>query len=104
MGGYHQEHERGGASVTRGEQLVCGAWRRDADACDAPAGFRTSHPGYGRCWEHWGDTPRNCARAAQLEAIAKAEHVASAMGFPIVLDAPDTPMELVGLARVYTEL
>ncbi len=80
---------------------VCGAWRRDANACDAPAGLGTSHPGYGRCREHFGETPKGRGRAAELEAVAKAEHVAKLMGFPIALDAPP---ELLGLVRVYTEL
>lgn len=90
--------------MTLGEPLACGAWRRDEDPCDAPAGFRTSHPGFGKCWEHYGDTPKGCAHAAQLEAIVKAEHVASLMGFPVVLETPDMPKELRGLARVYTAL
>jgi hypothetical protein len=68
---------------------VCGAWRPDANACDAPAGFGTSHPSYGRCQLHLGDTPKGRARAAELEAIAKAEQVAELMGFPIAADAPE---------------
>lgn len=87
--------------MTPAAQFVCGAWRRDEDPCDAPAGLGTSHPGYGRCQQHYGDTPRHRIRAAELEAIAKAEHVATVLGLPVALDVPE---ELLGMVRIYTEL
>lgn len=32
----------------------CGAKRRAGGTCQYPAGYRTAHPGQGRCWRHGG--------------------------------------------------
>ena len=73
--------DAGRAVVTPGDAAVCGAWQRDADPCDAPAGLDTSHPGYGRCLTHYGETPRGRAHAATKEAIAVSTRVAGLIGF-----------------------
>jgi hypothetical protein len=68
--------------VTPHRAAVCGGWRRAANACDAPAGWGTSHPGYGRCRLHFGNTPRGCVQAACAEAMAISEMAARLMEFP----------------------
>lgn len=38
-------------------QNKCGAKTKSGKPCDHPAGFRTDHPGSGRCYLHGGATP-----------------------------------------------
>jgi hypothetical protein len=69
--------------VTLGDLAVCGARRRDADPCDAPAGDGTSHPGYGRCDAHFRQYAEGLRACGVAEAIAISELVAGLMGVPI---------------------
>lgn len=40
------------------QKLKCAAkLRRKDQTCGNPRGFRTDHPGVGKCWLHGGDTP-----------------------------------------------
>ena len=39
-------------------KATCGAHNRDGSLCQHPAGFRTDHPGEGKCYLHGGKTPR----------------------------------------------
>lgn len=39
-------------------RATCGAMSRNGEPCQHPAGFRTQHPGEGRCYLHGGMSPR----------------------------------------------
>lgn len=59
----------------------CGAQKINApkgDTCKQPAGYRTDHPGFGRCHKHMGNTP----------AVARSgfRQMAASMGDPIYTD------------------
>lgn len=41
----------------QGADGKCGADTRDDGTCTYDAGFRTDHPGFGRCWLHGGNSP-----------------------------------------------
>ncbi len=56
----------------RGARRFCGAKKQDETTCRHPAGFRTTHPGFGKCRYH-GGTSKNLVIAAareQMEEIA----------------------------------
>ena len=59
--------------------------------CRQPAGSRTNHPRYGRCWRHGGDTPTQI-KAAQMAMIQDA---AMLYGVPRTVDP------VVGLMEEY---
>lgn len=47
---------------------ICGATTKSSKGrCQMPAGWRTSHPGYGTCRLHCGATPNAITHAARLE-------------------------------------
>lgn len=49
----------------------CGAKLRGREGtCSLPAGWGTSHKGYGRCRKHFGNSP-NVARAAEVERVER---------------------------------
>ncbi|HZR53637.1 MAG TPA: hypothetical protein VFB06_29535 [Streptosporangiaceae bacterium] len=55
--------------MTRRGGPKCGAKLHGRDGtCSLPAGWGTSHPGYGRCRKHLGGTP-NLIRAAEAERV-----------------------------------
>lgn len=56
----------------------CGAPKRQGDRspCGNPAGFKTNHPGIGRCKLHGGNAPIKHGRySAVVRAIAKEQHL-----------------------------
>lgn len=52
----------------RSKQPLCGARRKNGDACRAFAGQGTDHPGVGRCKHHGGSTPTHKSNAVVVEA------------------------------------
>src|SRR4051812_31727674 len=64
--------------------LKCGAQKRQGTgSCGRPAGWGTSHPGWGRCKLHGGSSPTGI-RAAET---ARAKHAVVTFGLPIQVDA-----------------
>lgn len=57
------DREAGGQQKSKGTQ--CGAKKPDGNLCALAAGYATSHPGYGPCVWHFGDTPAGKKGAAQ---------------------------------------
>src|SRR5678816_2191290 len=57
--------------------LFCGAAKTDGSGmtCRNPAGKRTDHPGWGRCWKHGGATPSHRAAAQMQQAQATAQQI-----------------------------
>ena len=54
--------------------LFCGANKTDGSGtCRQPAGKRTGHPGWGRCWKHGGATRSSSIAAANQQAAATAQ-------------------------------
>lgn len=54
--------------------LFCGAMRRNGESdCRRPAGWGTTHPGWGRCKLHAGSTPAHGESAALAQATATAQ-------------------------------
>jgi hypothetical protein len=49
----------------------CGAKTKAGGSCRHPKGFRTDHPGSGRCYRHGGASP-NRAKAAVREQMRSA--------------------------------
>lgn len=52
----------------------CGAQNRQGGACGHPAGYKTDHPGYGRCAFHCGATPTGVTSAQNAMARDAADH------------------------------
>lgn len=53
----------------REPEQICGTiGRRNGEPCRHPAGFRTDHPGTGRCWLHGG---RSLARTGRYSAVER---------------------------------
>lgn len=67
----------------------CGGRTRDGSPCENTAGYKTDHPGIGRCAFHGGATPTH-RRAAELE-IARRE--CDRLGIPIQLDPGEALMQ-----------
>lgn len=56
------------ARKPRQPQATCGAeGKRGAGPCRHPAGFRTDHPGEGRCYLHGGRSPSPTGRYSQIK-------------------------------------
>lgn len=72
----------------------CGGTNRQGGPCGNPAGFSTSHPGWGNCKWHGGSTPTGIAHAAKLQAKAEAVR----LGAAIDVDAADALRLAVKLA------
>jgi len=68
----------------------CRGTNRQGAPCGNPAGFSTSHPGWGNCKWHGGSTPAGITHAAKLQAKAEAAR----LGAEVPLD----PAEALGLA------
>jgi hypothetical protein len=74
----------------------CGATRKQTGgACRHPAGFRTSHPGTGRCFLHGGAT-RNGVTHAALEAAAIEARV---MGVPVDVEPHQAILQCIAIAN-----
>lgn len=71
-----------------GHGAKCGGKTRDGTPCENPAGYKTDHPGIGRCAFHAGATPTH-QRAAQLE-VARRE--CDRLGIPIEVDPGEALM------------
>lgn len=77
------------------ESTYCGATsKRTGAPCRMRRGFRTSHPGTGNCWLHFGATP-NGAKAAQREA---AENVLRTLRIASTLEPIQALFEAVRVA------
>src|ERR1019366_5745074 len=61
---------KGTAMVARDDQKLCGAKTKNGRSCRHYAGFRTSHPGFGRCYRHSGTTPSG-KKVAAREVVAE---------------------------------
>lgn len=73
-------------------QLICGSEKKGGTgACENLAGYRTSHPGFGRCWRHYGNTPAQNKRAAKEATIV----LAHGMGEPIDVDPAEAILSMV---------
>lgn len=44
---------------------ICGARKQEGSICKLPSGWGTSHPGYGPCRNHYGETPMGKKGAAR---------------------------------------
>lgn len=70
----------------------CGAWLHKKETyCGKPAGWGTSHVGYGTCKLHGGSTPGAGLGAARQEASERAV----VMGLPIAIDPLDALIHCV---------
>jgi hypothetical protein len=70
---------------------LCGRARGDKGPCKLQAGRRTSHPGWGHCWLHGGNSPNGIKYAARLK-VEWTMQTAVFYGLPV----PDvTPEQLL---------
>src|SRR4051812_23610127 len=63
------------------EGAACGAKRRKGGNCGLPAGFGTTHVGFGACKYHGGTLPNHVKKAAKDQAVL--------MGAPIDINPLD---------------
>lgn len=77
------------AAPTNGHGHKCGGKTRDGTPCENAAGYKTDHPGIGRCAFHGGATPTH-QRAAELE-IARRE--CDRLGIQIEVDPGEALMQ-----------
>lgn len=73
------------------ESGKCGGKTRSGGKCKNAAGFKTSHPGRGRCAHHGGNTPTHIAADSKQQA---AEAVKT-FGLPREIDPRDALLEEV---------
>jgi hypothetical protein len=69
----------------------CGGKTRTGGKCKNAAGFKTSHPGRGRCAHHGGNTPTHVAS----DAKAQAAEAVKTFGLPREIDPRDALLEEV---------
>lgn len=72
----------------------CGARKRSGGTCGRPAGWGTTHAGWGRCKLHGGSTPTQRIGAAKQEAAA----AAIKLGAPIDINPMDALLWCVRIA------
>jgi hypothetical protein len=53
-------------------QAKCGAKTQSGGSCKNKAGFRTSHPGFGKCFKHGGASENGTKAAARAAVMAMA--------------------------------
>lgn len=73
-----------------------GAWR----PCKQPAGYGTTHPGYGHCKYHYGNTPSMITHGARLMIRGEARKICEARGVDVDSITPERVM-MEELARAY---
>lgn len=80
----------------------CGALKTDGsgDRCKMPAGYGTTHPGYGPCKFHFGSTPSMVRHASRQQIRHEAIKVCEARGVDPAKVRPEQVM-LEELARSY---
>ena len=61
----HRDHD---ANETAGTPRCGGKSRLDGHPCRQPAGYRTNHPGHGRCYRHGGGSPNGVKYGRRLMA------------------------------------
>lgn len=85
-----------------GVQLMprCGANKSNGEACRNPAGYGTTHPGFGRCKWHYGNTPAHQRSGAREMIRAEARKVCEARGIDPDSVSPEQVMT-EELARSY---
>jgi len=78
----------------------CGAKRSNGESCRNPAGYGTTHPGYGRCKRHYGNTPAHQRAGAREQIRDEARKLCEARGINPDDVTPERVM-LEELARSY---
>lgn len=73
---------------------TCDAKTRSGGSCDQPAGNRTNHPGFGKCWKHGGASP--LAEVAGQVALAHRDY--QVMGVPVDISPQDALLECIRIA------
>ena len=73
------------------ENGKCGGKTRTGGKCKNAAGFKTSHPGRGRCAHHGGNTPTHIT----ADAKAQAAEAVKTFGLPRQIDPRDALLEEV---------
>lgn len=58
----------------------CGAVKGDKQLCQNPAGYGTTHPGYGKCKWHYGNTPAGRTSGARIMIRHEAYKICKANG------------------------
>ena len=88
----------------REPEQICGAeGKRGGGPCRHPAGFRTDHPGSGRCWLHGGRTPAPTGRYASVRRPRVQELLAEYEADPDPLNLTGEVMLLRSLLHDYIE-
>src|SRR4051812_1359637 len=54
------------------DEAKCGAKTQSGGSCKNKAGFRTTHPNYGRCFKHGGASENGTKAAARAQVLAMA--------------------------------
>lgn len=75
----------------RDEHLLCGARKRNGEACRAFAGQGTDHPGVNYCKYHGGSTRTHRIRAVRQEAQARMIE----LGSPVTIDPGDALLQML---------
>lgn len=78
----------------------CGATRSNGELCRNPAGYGTTHPGYGKCKRHFGNTPAHQRSGARLMIAGEARKICEAKGINPDDVSPEQVM-MEELARSY---
>lgn len=58
----------------------CGANKSEGGTCRNPAGYGTTHPGYGRCKRHYGNTPAHQRSGARMMIRDQARQICEERG------------------------
>ena len=69
------------SAAVRDSAKLCGAKTQTGAACRHYSGFKTDHPGFGRCYRHGGSNP-NGKRAAAKELVAEVVRAVDARRTP----------------------
>lgn len=77
---------------------LCGAAKRSGGTCGRPAGWGTSHPGYGTCKLHLGSVGTHLVHAESLQLADEESKVAAEYGFGREVSVPDALMEALHAA------
>jgi hypothetical protein len=78
----------------------CGATRSNGEPCKNPAGYGTTHPGFGKCKRHYGNTPAHQRSGARAMIRAEALRICEERGVDPGSVTPELVM-IEELARSY---
>ena len=78
-------------------EKVCGHPLPNGGTCRNWKGFRTSHPGVGNCFKHWGNSPNHERR----HLLMKGQELAAENGDPVPTNPEEAAQYLLDMTQFY---